>query len=263
MMIVVYYCVVAREESTTNILAMIASCICVATNSTFVISFTKPYNLSVVNSLKPLLKTSPRKYPKNNIILFQGEAPRSAFLINSGIVKVYAIDNRGNSHVVNFLTVGDVFPLDWLYGTTKATIFYYETLTQSELVAVDKALFTENCLDNIDFIKEMNGKLQLEASTASLRNLAYQQPLAQNKILYLFYFFAIRYGREFMPGLYNLGLPLTHQLIAECLGLTRETVSVEVSKLKKTDAIIYRQKLYIVDKKLLIKVVGKDISDNF
>jgi CRP-like cAMP-binding protein len=64
-------------------------------------------------------------------------------------------------------------------------------------------------------------------------------------------------------ALYNLGLPLTHQLIADNLGLTRETVASEMSKLKKAGVVVYRRKQYVVDKGLLIRTVGKEITSNY
>ncbi len=204
-----------------------------------------------------------RTYPKGNIIVFQGEVPRSGFIVRSGALKMYAIDNDGNDRVVAFLTKDDLFPLDWLYGTTKAALFYVETLTEAELYSLPKTLFTDRLLQNPTYLAELGMKVQQDAASGLVRSLALQQSLAANKLLYLFYYFAIRHGREVMPGLYNLGLPLTHQLIADCLGLTRETVTGELNKLKKSGAIVYRQKQYIVDKKLLIKAVGKEISDNF
>lgn len=206
---------------------------------------------------------NPRRFPKGNIVLFQGEIPRSGFVVISGTLKVYAIDNNGNDKVVGFLIKGDVFPLDWLSGSSKSAVFYVETLTETELAPLSKAAFIEKCLPDPEFMRQHAAKLQKETTASLVRNLALQQSLAANKILYLFYYFAISYGREIMPGLYNLGLPLTHQLIADCLGLTRETVAAELNKLKKVNAIVYRQQQYIVDKKLLTRAVGKEISENF
>lgn len=201
-----------------------------------------------------------RAYPKNNVLLFQGEVPRHAFFVESGSVKIYAIDNNGIEKVVGFCATGDLFPLDWLLNVTTYTRFYYETVADSELVPVYKQAFREALDNDPSLTTFIQHYLVSDNSTQLLRQLALQQPSAQYKILFFLYFLAMRYGKEVTPGILNPGLPLTHQLIAENLGLTRETVSFEMIRLKNSGAILYRKKRYLIDKKQLISAVGKDMT---
>ncbi len=192
-------------------------------------------------------------------MLFQSEIPRYGFYVSEGSLKVYSIDNDGNEKVVGIYSSGDLFPIGWLLGSDRSSMFYYETLMDSKLTPFTKEEFKLN--------KQLNdtaSKLLLtEASTGLLRNLALQQSHATNKILYFFFYLAVRHGKELDSGLYSLGLPLTHQFIADNLGLTRETVAGEVSKLKKANVVIYRHKNYVVDQALLKRTVGKEITNNF
>lgn len=210
--------------------------------------------------LPNFIKTiQPKRYPKGSLVLFQGEVPRYGFHVLSGSLKLYAIDNDGNERVVGFCTEGDMFPMDWLLGASRSALFYYETLSEAQLVPLSRAeLETE-----AQAAEYVQSHLVQEASSGLLRNLALQQSNAANKILYLFFYLAIRHGKEVGAGLYNLGLPLTHQLIADNLGLTRETVASEISKLKKAGVVVYRRKQYVVDKALLVRTVGKEITNNF
>lgn len=200
-----------------------------------------------------------KRYPKGNLVLFQGEIPRYGFYVQSGSLKLYAIDNDGNERVVGFCSEGDIFPLDWLLGGSRSALFYYETITEAQLVPLSRA----DIQQNKDIAKHTNNALVRDSASALLRNLALQQSNATNKILYLFFYLAVRHGKEVGTGLYNLGLPLTHQLIADNLGLTRETVASEMSKLKKAGVVMYRRKQYVVDKSLLVRTVGKEITTNF
>lgn len=201
-----------------------------------------------------------RSYNKGSIIYFQGEAPRQAFLIREGIVRVYAIDDEGEEYIVGFYGEGELFPLDWLYGKNSSTSFYYEALTPTELLPIEKVAFQKIIKEPAVNTYIVNQFLQ-ESTTGLIRNLASQQARAHDKIIYLFYFLAIRHGKELSNGLFSLGIPLTHQTIADCLGLTRETVATELGGLKRSGAVAYRNKKYIVDKKLIIKAVGKEINN--
>lgn len=199
-----------------------------------------------------------RKYSKNSIVLFQGEVPQYGFIVEEGCLKVYAIDSDGNEKVVGICSKGDIFPADWLIGQSKSVMFYYETLEESSLLPIQKSEAQEQELQNL-----INKFTQQETTSALLRNLALQQSNATNKILYFFFYLAARHGQEKGAGLFSLGLPLTHQFIADNLGLTRETVASEISKLKKSNVVMYRHKHYVVDKALLIRTVGKEITNNF
>ncbi|MBA2279283.1 Crp/Fnr family transcriptional regulator [Candidatus Saccharibacteria bacterium] len=204
-----------------------------------------------------------RRYPKGSIVLFQGEVPRYGFFVVAGSIKTYAIDNDGNERVVGFSSEGDIFPLDWLLGMSRSAMFYYETLIETQLVPIIKPSLAETIDADSEASLFVRDYLLRDAASGLLRNLALQQSNASNKILYLFYYLAIRHGKQVSAGLFNLGLPLTHQLIADNLGLTRETVAGEMSKFKKAGVVVYRRKQYVVDKLLLIKTVGKEITANF
>lgn len=200
-----------------------------------------------------------KRYPKGNLVLFQGEVPRYGFIVQSGSLKLYAIDNDGNERVVGFCSEGDIFPLSWLLGGSRSALFYYETITEAQLIPLSR----EEIHSNQAVAERTQAALVRDTGSSLLRNLALQQSNATNKILYLFYYLAIRHGKEVGTGLFNLGLPLTHQLIADNLGLTRETVASEMSKLKKAGVVVYRRKQYVVDKSLLVRTVGKEITANF
>jgi CRP-like cAMP-binding protein len=199
-----------------------------------------------------------RKYGKGNIVFFQGEAPRCAFVVNEGTIQVYAIDDEGDTYIVGFYTDGDVFPIDWLYDRSTATTFYYEALTPSELSPIEKPAFQAGRSADLD--DHLVEQLVRESTSGQIRNLALQQARARDKIIYFFYFLGIRHGKELVSGLFSLGIPLTHQTIANCLGLTRETVATELGALKRAGTVAYRNKKYVVDKKMVIKAVGKEIS---
>lgn len=211
------------------------------------------------NSVPQTITGPVRRYGKGNMVFFQGEAPRQAFAVKDGTVRAYAIDDEGEEYIVGFYTEGDIFPVDWLYNHAKSTTFYYEALAPCELLPIEKTTF-EAEKDNLDVVLYMRAHFLNEASSNLIRNLALQQPRAKDKIIYFFYYLAVRHGKELTNGLYSLGIPLTHQTIADCLGLTRETVATELGSLKRAGTVAYRNKKYVIDKKLVIKAVGKEIT---
>lgn len=200
-----------------------------------------------------------RRYGKGTMVYFQGEAPRQAFMIKDGTVRAYAIDDAGEEYIVSFYSEGDIFPIDWLYNHATSTTFYFEALTPCELLPIEKATF-EAEKHTQEVAAYMQHYFLNETTSNLMRNLALQQPRAKDKIIYFFYYLAMRHGKEITSGLYSLGIPLTHQTIADCLGLTRETVATELGALKRSGTVAYRNKKYVIDKKLVIRAVGKEIT---
>ena len=197
------------------------------------------------------------------MVYFQGEAPREGFFVSEGALKIYAIDENGNERVVGFASDGDILPMDWLLDANSSALFYYETLVESQLVPIDKKVFTTALQNDLSFGNYVLAYSAHVNAKQLLRHLALQQSSARDKLLFFLYFLAARHGKEVTNGILNPGLPLTHQLLADNLGLTRETVAMEMSSLKKGGVVLYKRKKYLVDKKLLLTTVGKDIASSF
>ena len=75
-----------------------------------------------------------RTFKKGEIIIFQGEAPRNAFIIKSGVVKSYNLSVAGDEKPIGFYMVGDSFPGAWIYGKTPSAVYYYEAFSEQVIL---------------------------------------------------------------------------------------------------------------------------------
>jgi CRP/FNR family transcriptional regulator, cyclic AMP receptor protein len=204
-----------------------------------------------------LPQATKRAFRKGTVMLYQGEAPRMAYVIKSGVVKVYTINNAGEEQIVNFLSNGDMFPSPWLFGKTTTTMYYYETATNCEILTVPRDVLLEiiarpilapKVLDY--FVTNFTGML--------MRITALEQSRARDKIILTLYYLLFRYGKQTKPGKFTIDLALTHNVIASLVGLTRETTTTELSKLKKQKIVQYSHHTYTIDKPLLERLLGED-----
>ncbi|HVX24203.1 MAG TPA: Crp/Fnr family transcriptional regulator [Candidatus Saccharimonadales bacterium] len=205
-----------------------------------------------------------RTFSKGEIIIFQGEAPRSAYVIKRGTVKAYNLSVNGDEKPVAFYTADAVFPSDWVYGKLPSAIYYYEAFTSEvELYVVNREAF-------VDFVKKQPGVLYLELERylndqlgKSMRLNALQHSRASDKLLYTLHYLALSHGRPVAPQQIEITLDLTHQDFANLTGLTRETAATELNKLKRQGVISYdkhtRYQLYF--NKLMQQLNDQYISD--
>lgn len=203
-----------------------------------------------------------RQYAKKRTILFQGEIPRAVMLLQKGLVKVYGITSSGDQRTVTLLTEGDVFPMSWVFGKSPVCVYYYEALSDCTIVTVAKndyytALETDSALKEQIFENYMGHYI---ASTMHV--YALEQSHAQDKLAYILHYLVARFGEKVGEGRYKINLRLSHQDIAEMVGITRETTAVELHRLKEKGLIDYQKFTYYVDKPKLVRATGSDEFEN-
>lgn len=203
-----------------------------------------------------------RSYSKKRTVLFQGEAPRSVLLIESGIIKVYGITNSGDQRTITLLTPGDIFPMSWVFGKTPASMYYYEAVTDCNVYAIEKSEY-EAILSQNNGVREAISKNYLgHYITATMHIYALEQSHAQDKLNYILQCLVARFGTKGPDGNHVIGLRLSHQDIAEMVGITRETTAVELHKLKAKGLIDYQKFTYSVNLEKLVRAMGSDEFEN-
>ena len=88
-------------------------------------------------------KSTKRVVKKRSILIYQGEIPRQAYIVLSGVFKVYRLGTFGEEQIVGFRTKGDLFPETWIFGKTSGALYYYEALEDAEVLTVEKPVLLE------------------------------------------------------------------------------------------------------------------------
>jgi CRP/FNR family cyclic AMP-dependent transcriptional regulator len=202
-----------------------------------------------------------RHFKKDRPLFYQGEVPQSAFFIKSGVIKVYNITTGGEEKIVSYEAEGSLVPSGWIFSKSPAALFYYDAFTDSQLYSIPKA----------ELINFMNANhlaattlLDHYASmyTAAIMHLhALEQSRARDKLLHIFQYLALSFGKPLDKNTYRVELRLTHQDIANLIGITRETVTAEISKLSKAGVIKSENLHYIVDTNKALRQVGENDFD--
>ncbi len=211
---------------------------------------------NLIDAIRPF--ATKRIYKKHSILLYQGEAPREAFVILSGAVKVYSINASGEEQIAAFEVEQDVFPLPWIFHKSSTTLYYYEALTDCEVLTVSREQLQQVLTTSIA-LKEGLMEYFITAHTGMLlRVTALEQSRAREKIMFTLYYLLFRYGHQLKNGLYRVDLALTHGTIASLVGLTRETTTTELSRLRRQKVLTYTAHEYTIDKTKLERLLGED-----
>lgn len=210
----------------------------------------------LVQALDPYVTR--RSIKKGSTLLYQSEIPREAYVIRKGLIRTFTITSSGDERTVTLHTRGDIFPLSWVYGETKNTLFYYEASTDVELACVSKSDLLSTIAASPELTTRVLRFAVNEHTSLMMRITALEQSNAADKITLTFYYLLIRHSVERRPGLFTINIKMTQSLIASLVGLTRESTAVNIAKLKKRGVITYSNFTYVVNKSNLEKFIGED-----
>jgi CRP/FNR family cyclic AMP-dependent transcriptional regulator len=194
-----------------------------------------------VNYLHAFLERHPvRTFKKGEIVIFQGEAPRSAYVVKSGTVKAYNLSVNGDEKPVAFYDDDNVFPAVWVFGKVSSATYYYEAFTtEVELYVIDRDAYVNFIKKSPELLYQEMERLLSDQLGGSLRLNALQHSRSSDKLIYTLHYLALTHGKPVNNDGVEITLDLTHQDFANLTGLTRETAATELNRLKKQGVIDY------------------------
>lgn len=199
----------------------------------------------------------PRIIRQGQTLLYQGEAPSSAYVLKSGVIKGYNISSSGEEKIVTFTLQTEIIPTPWLFEKAPVALFYYDAFTDCEVHSVPKKAildFMHATPERLDYFMTTYATLYINAL---MHIHALEQSKASEKLLYTLQYLATRFGGG-KTGKVPLSIKLSHLDLARIIGLTRETVAVELNKIKKKGVVSYSKQAYVVDLDKVNAMLGEE-----
>lgn len=210
-----------------------------------------------MNTLLPhlhdLLSTySLRKFKRGQTLLFQGEVPRYAYVVKSGTVKTYNISPLGEEQLISLSSEYDILPEAWFLGEASVAYYFYEAFTDCTVYAIPRDELVKKVQGSPEFTSLLLQRFMRLYVGASVHINALEQPRSRDKLVHLLHYLMMRYGENTGKDKCKLTLRLTHQTLANMLGVTRETIATEIARLRREKIVDYKQQTYIINKTALL-----------
>ena len=205
---------------------------------------------SEVKLLQEFVGRYPLKiFHKGEIVIFQGEAPRYAYIVEKGIIKSYNLSIHGDEKPVAFFEANEAFPGPWIYHRIPSSIYYYEVFSQScSLRLIPREDYWSFIRKNPKMTTAELDRYVNRYLAMSMQLNALQHSRANEKLMYTLHYLALIHGKRVGQQSWEITLRMTHQDFANMTGLTRETAATELNKLKHQGVIDYdKQKPYVVN----------------
>lgn len=208
--------------------------------------------------LEDFLAIAPTKsFNKGEILMHQGDDPQQAYIVKKGVVRCFDISSDGNQQLIWLVSEGEIFPASLLLQVDKTVRFFYSAFVDVEVYAVDKTEFAAFLKTNPDVLFEVCTEITRKLADLHYRVNATGKPKAREKILHSLAFLADRFKsyRKSKNKKVELSLPLTHQDIADLVGLTRETTATTLKNLKEEGFIDYDKQKFLVHREKIEKAL--------
>lgn len=184
------------------------------------------------------------RYKKGEVILRGGDSPQGVYFIDKGYVKDYSISKEGEELTLIIFKPEDFFPMRWVFNS-KINDHYFETMTAVELWRCKKEEFIDFIQANPDIFFELTSHIVIRMGGIMQRMEYLAFGDAYQKVASILMICAERFGEKKDNGAI-IHIPLTHKDVAMLVGMTRETVSIEIKKLERKGIIEYRGRLIFV-----------------
>ena len=194
-----------------------------------------------------------KEIPKGQIIFYEGDSPMEVFIIKEGVVKIYNIDDNGNEKILHFVASPAVIPFSFFTGSNKPTQWFYSALTDCDLYILSREKLREIEQQNPEVPIFLMNWFSKEVHELLARLDSLGKTNVTDKLKAALKFLAVRHAKPRKSGWLRIVFPVNHQLLADMIGMTRESTTTAMKELAD-QKIIRNPKLTIleIDMKKLI-----------
>lgn len=184
-----------------------------------------------------------RVYPKGQILVFANENPEHIFYIIKGRVRKYDVSYRGDEVAINVFKSPAFFPMSWALNQTPNK-YFYKTETETELHIVPTNEAYTFLVENPDVTLDLLSRVYTGLEGMYGRLVYLMSGTARSRIIYELLIECRRFGEQQPDSSYLLSTTETD--MATHSGLSRETVSREVAKLKDAGWLASKGKRLVI-----------------
>jgi CRP-like cAMP-binding protein len=178
-----------------------------------------------------------KHYPKGQIMLYQSDAPQEVYVLHEGVIKVYDIDEQGNEKVLHLLKPYSIAPFSFFTGNETTIQWFYSALTDCKVYVVPLEDFKDQMEGNQELTIYLMNWFSREVHELLVRLSSLGKSTARDKVVAALKFLATIHATERRSGWSRVAFPISHQLIADLTGVTRESAATIMRELSNEEIV--------------------------
>lgn len=186
--------------------------------------------------------------------MYADDLPQDVYILKSGIVKLYDIDDEGNEKILHLVSSPAVIPFSFFSGMTDPLRWFYGAVTDCELYTLPFSELSERTRTNSELSEILTHAFSSDVHELLVRLSSLGKTNTQDKVVAALKFLVACHSTERRAEWRRVTFPVNHQLIADLCGITRESTAIVMKELADKK-IIRNPKITILEihKKRLIQ----------
>lgn len=186
-----------------------------------------------------------QKYRKGEILVRADDDPSGIFYLIDGVVRRYSISSAGEELTINIFKPISFFPMSWAINNTPSQ-HYFEAMTNVEVWRAPKEDVLKFIKENNDVMFDLMSRVYHGLEGYMMRMEYLMAGNAQARLITELLIYARRFGK-LEGNKIIVDLKVTEKDLASQSGMTRETISREIQKLKQTRLIDFKKNQIIIN----------------
>lgn len=203
--------------------------------------------------LQPLLNAARLKHiPKGQIVVYEGDSAADVYVLKTGAVKVHDFDEQGNEKVLHIMKPPAVMPLVFFQGGSKSK-WFFTTLIDSDIYVISNEEITQKMHEDPLLTIYLMHWFARETHELLVRVSSLGKTNTRDKLVAALKFLSVRHATERRSGWRRILFPVSHQLLADMIGVTRESATIGMKELQDEGFVRYpRLTILEIDFKRLV-----------
>lgn len=195
-------------------------------------------------------------FEKGQTVLLKDESPKGTYVIESGIIKTYTINESGEERIISIDTKGEDIPIGFTIGLIDRCQYFYKAYSRCTIRVIPRDDYLKHLEENPESLYKRHIRLTKILLTNLKRIEALEQSNTSEKVARTLLYMADTLGSTF-PNKTIRKLSITQQEIANALGLTRETAGIVLKKLEVKQLLQHSRNTYVLYIEKIHKFIDK------
>jgi len=181
-------------------------------------------------------KRPAHKIKEGTVLFNSGDFLNGIYFIKSGLIKLYKVADDGKETIVYLSGPGNMLGLRALISRDECAHHFAEAITDCEIYQMSRDDYFDVLSENPEYLVDLGYAFIERLNHAERRVEGFVSDDATAKVANFLLDSAIRFGKKSSKSI-TFPFPLTHQRIAEFVGVYRETVTNSLHELEKLGAV--------------------------
>lgn len=182
-----------------------------------------------------------KNVPSGQILIYEGDTGPDVYVLKSGVIKIYDIDEHGNEKILHLVQSPRLVPFTFFSDDETALKWFYATVTDCELWVCTTDQLKEMMKEDDQLSSTLVENFSVDTDELLVRLSSLGRTNSTEKVIaaLLFLFEKFSHEPKTKTPWRPISFPVSHQLIADLCGLTRESTALAIKRLERKELLRY------------------------